>query len=67
MLITIIQVPGREQYKHVIFGSQLWDGYAAAFFPAVRDAIAEGRWEDAQKQLERAARILKQAAVKLTA
>ncbi|KAL2028469.1 hypothetical protein VTO58DRAFT_109499 [Aureobasidium pullulans] len=60
-------VPGREQYKHVIFGPQLWDGYAAAFFPAVRDAVAEGRWEDAQQQLERAARILKQAAVKLTA
>ncbi|KAI5251005.1 glutamate carboxypeptidase 2 [Aureobasidium subglaciale] len=60
-------VPGREQYKHVIFGPQLWDGYAAAYFPAVRDALQEGRWEDAQKQLERAARILRVAANKLTA
>ncbi|KAI5217142.1 glutamate carboxypeptidase 2 [Aureobasidium subglaciale] len=60
-------VPGREQYKHVIFGPQLWDGYAAAYFPAVRDALQEARWEDAQKQLERAARILRVAANKLTA
>ncbi|KAI5194537.1 glutamate carboxypeptidase 2 [Aureobasidium subglaciale] len=60
-------VPGREQYKHVIFGPQLWDGYAAAYFPAVRDALQEGRWGDAQKQLERAARILRAAANRLTA
>ncbi|KAH0023390.1 N-acetylated-alpha-linked acidic dipeptidase 2, partial [Aureobasidium melanogenum] len=60
-------VPGREQYKHVIFGPQLWDGYAAAYFPAVRDAMYDGKWVDAQGQLLRAARILRQAAEKLVA
>jgi hypothetical protein len=60
-------VPGREQYKHVLFGPQLWDGYAAACLPAVRDAMQEGRWMDAQGQLLRAARILRQAAEKLVA
>ncbi|KAI4852160.1 glutamate carboxypeptidase 2 [Aureobasidium sp. EXF-8845] len=60
-------VPGREQYKHVLFGPQLWDGYAAAYLPAVRDAMQEGRWMDAQGQLLRAARILRQAAEKLVA
>lgn len=61
------QVPGRTQYKHVIFGPQLWDSYAAAYFPAVRDAMYDGKWLDAQGQLLRAARILRQAAEKLVA
>ncbi|WPH01960.1 Hypothetical protein R9X50_00481400 [Acrodontium crateriforme] len=48
-------VPGRTQFKHVIFGPQAWSGYEEAYFPAVRDAISEGRWKDAQIMVERAA------------
>ncbi|KAI9762141.1 MAG: Inositol-pentakisphosphate 2-kinase [Chaenotheca gracillima] len=32
-------VPGREQFKHVIFAPQAWSGYDEAYFPAVRDAL----------------------------
>lgn len=34
-------VPGREQFKHVVFGPQLWSGYDEAYFPGIRDAFFE--------------------------
>ena len=58
-------VPGRTQFKHVIFGPQAWSGYDEAFFPAIRDALDERRWADAQKQLEIVAGVIKFAATKL--
>ncbi|KAI4126500.1 MAG: hypothetical protein LQ338_003719 [Usnochroma carphineum] len=58
-------LPGREQYKHIIFAPQLWNGYGTTYFPGVRDAIDEGEWELAQKQVEKAARILRNAATML--
>ncbi|KAF2084825.1 N-acetylated-alpha-linked acidic dipeptidase [Saccharata proteae CBS 121410] len=58
-------VPGREQYKHIIFGPDAWSGYDEAFFPAVRDAVEAGDWELAQKQVNKAADILKRASEKL--
>ncbi|KAI4199248.1 MAG: hypothetical protein LQ348_001914 [Seirophora lacunosa] len=58
-------LPGREQFKHIIYAPQLWNNYGAAYFPGVRDAIDEGEWELAQKQVDKAARILDSAAKKL--
>jgi hypothetical protein len=51
-------VPGREQFKHIIFGPQAWSGYDEAFFPAIRDALDLGNWTLAQAQVEKAAKIL---------
>lgn len=51
-------VPGREQFKHVIFGPQAWSGYDEAFFPAVRDALDVGNWTGAKIQLDKVVRIL---------
>ncbi|KAL8767513.1 MAG: hypothetical protein Q9209_006020 [Squamulea sp. 1 TL-2023] len=59
-------LPGREQFKHIIFAPQLWDNYGTAYFPGVRDAVEEGEWELAQKQVKKAAQILSNAAEKLT-
>jgi len=59
------QIPGREQFKHVIFGPQAWSGYDEAYFPAIRDAVDTGDWPAAQTQLEKAARILRRASEKL--
>jgi N-acetylated-alpha-linked acidic dipeptidase len=59
------QVPGREQFKHVIFGPQLWSGYEEGYFPFVRDAIEAGNWTAAQLQVEKTARILREAAERL--
>ncbi|KAK7714467.1 hypothetical protein SLS57_007195 [Botryosphaeria dothidea] len=58
-------IPGREQFKHVIFGPDAWSGYDEAYFPAVRDAIEVGNWTLAQQQADKAARILTKAADKL--
>ncbi|EKG20331.1 Protease-associated domain PA [Macrophomina phaseolina MS6] len=58
-------IPGREQFKHVIFGPDAWSGYDEAYFPAVRDAIELGNWTLAQQQADKAARILSKASDKL--
>jgi len=63
--VSTEQVPGREQFKHIIFGPQLWSGYDEGYFPFVRDAIDAGNWTLAQLQVNKAARILTEAAEKL--
>lgn len=60
-----LQLPGREQYKHVIFAPALWSGYDEAFFPGIRDAIDDGEWQLAREQLQKAADILIFASKKL--
>lgn len=34
-------VPGRTQFKHTIFGPQLFSGYEEAYFPHIRDPLFE--------------------------
>jgi hypothetical protein len=58
-------LPAREQFKHVIFAPQAWSGYDEAYIPGVRDAIDNGDWEEAQRQVEKVARVLGAAARKL--
>ena len=58
-------IPGREQYKHVIFGPSLWSKSADHYFPAVRDAMETGDWEQAQRMVEVAARVLDRAGKRL--
>lgn len=58
-------IPNRTQFKHVVFGPQLWSGYDEAFFPAIRDAVDAGDWVLAQKQLDKAADIILRASKKL--
>lgn len=58
-------VPGREQFKHVVFGPQAWSGYDTAYFPAVRDAVEKGDWKAAQEWVVKIAGIIGKAAEKL--
>jgi len=58
-------IPGREQYKHIIFGPETGNGYDAAFFPAVKDALERGNMTQAQLQVDKAAAILRKAVDKL--
>ncbi|KAG0649864.1 putative glutamate carboxypeptidase [Hyphodiscus hymeniophilus] len=64
-LILKSQIPNRTQFKHVVFGPQLWSGYDEAYFPFIRDAVEAGDWTLAQKQVEKAAAIIKRASAKL--
>lgn len=59
------QLPGREQFKHILFAPQKWSGYDEAFFPSVRDAVDEGDWVAAQAAVDKCARILSKASHKL--
>ncbi|KAF2473314.1 Zn-dependent exopeptidase [Lindgomyces ingoldianus] len=55
-------IPGRDQYKHVVFGPDAsGSGYDAAIFPFVRDAVEVGDFELAKKQLQKTADILNRA------
>ncbi|KAL2022831.1 hypothetical protein VTK56DRAFT_4362 [Thermocarpiscus australiensis] len=58
-------IPNRTQFKHVIFGPQLWSGYDEAYFPSIRDAVLSGNWTLAQLTVEKVAAIIKQAAANL--
>ncbi|MCJ1350551.1 MAG: hypothetical protein MMC33_000532 [Icmadophila ericetorum] len=60
-------VPNRTQFKHVIFAPQAWSGYDETFFPTVRDAIDDGDWDLAQRQVEKVAGIITRASKKLNA
>ncbi|KAH0494476.1 hypothetical protein TgHK011_001093 [Trichoderma gracile] len=55
-------IPNRTQFKHVVFGPQLWSGYDEAFFPAVRDLVDAGAWDDANKYIAKTAALMKKAA-----
>ena len=57
----------RTQFKHVIFAPQAWSGYDEAYFPAIRDAIDADDWTEAQRQVQKVADILTNAAKKLNA
>ncbi|THC95746.1 hypothetical protein EYZ11_004785 [Aspergillus tanneri] len=54
-------VPNRTQFKHVIFGPQLWSGYDATFFPAIRDSIDAGNWTQTQEWVDRVSDIIRYA------
>ncbi|KAI4870519.1 Zn-dependent exopeptidase [Hypoxylon rubiginosum] len=58
-------IPNRTQFKHVIFGPQLWSGYDEAYFPAIRDAVDAEDWPLAQKIIDKTAAIITNAAKSL--
>ncbi|RDW89046.1 hypothetical protein BP6252_01078 [Coleophoma cylindrospora] len=58
-------IPNRTQFKHVVFGPQLWSGYEEAFFPAIRDAVEARDWTLAKKQVDKTADIIMKASRKL--
>ncbi|KAK1768195.1 Zn-dependent exopeptidase [Phialemonium atrogriseum] len=55
-------IPNRTQFKHVVFGPQLWSPRDVSLFPAVRDAVLAGDWDLADKTVEKVARIIAAAA-----
>ncbi|KAJ2968249.1 hypothetical protein NUW58_g10261 [Xylaria curta] len=55
-------IPNRTQFKHVVFGPQLWNEYEEAYFPAIMDVVETEDWPLAQKAIDRVARIIDQAA-----
>ncbi|CAG9977651.1 unnamed protein product [Clonostachys byssicola] len=59
-------IPNRNQFKHVVFGPQLWSGYDEAFFPAIRDMVDEKNWGEAERFIQKTAGLIRNAAESLT-
>lgn len=59
------QIPNRTQFKHVLFGPQLWSGYDEAYFPSIRDTVDSGDWGLANRTIAKVADIIKRAAANL--
>ncbi|CAG8338784.1 unnamed protein product [Penicillium salamii] len=58
-------IPNRTQFRHVVFGPELWSGYDSSLFPAIRDSIDTGDWKLAQHWIDRVADVIHQASEKL--
>jgi len=73
-LTTPEGLPGRFWYKHELYAPGAYTGYAAKAIPAVREALEQKRWKQAEEAAARIARVLEsesehisQAATKLNA
>jgi N-acetylated-alpha-linked acidic dipeptidase len=55
-------LPSRSWYKHQIYAPGLYTGYGVKTIPAVREAIEQKKWKDAEAQIERVATVLEREA-----
>jgi N-acetylated-alpha-linked acidic dipeptidase len=55
-------LPGRPWFSHLIYAPGFYTGYGVKTMPGVREAIEQGHWPDADREIERVA-----AAVRATA
>ena len=52
-------LPRRPWYKHLIYAPGYYTGYAAKTLPGIREAIEEKRYSEAEREIIRAAKVLK--------
>jgi N-acetylated-alpha-linked acidic dipeptidase len=57
-LATEDGLPGRPWYKHQIYAPGLYTGYDVKTLPAVREAIEQKRWKEADVAIVRVAKVL---------
>ncbi|UPX14603.1 Glutamate carboxypeptidase II [Ascochyta rabiei] len=55
-------LPGREQFKHVLFAPSSANGLESSVFPFARDAIDKKDWARAKEQIKKTADVLDRAA-----
>ena len=51
-------LPGRSWYRHLLYAPGLYTGYGVKTMPAAREAIEQGKWDDANAELARIAAVL---------
>ncbi|KAF1921165.1 hypothetical protein BDU57DRAFT_562801 [Ampelomyces quisqualis] len=54
-------LPGRDQFKHVIFAPSADNALESSVYPYIRDAIAEKDWDTAHKAIRMTADVLNRA------
>jgi N-acetylated-alpha-linked acidic dipeptidase len=62
-LTTPEGLPGRFWYKHQIYAPGVYTGYESKAIPAVREAIEQKKWKEAEQAMARAAAVLQDEAV----
>ncbi len=66
-LTTPEGLPGRAWYKHQIYAPGVYTGYEAKAIPAVREAMEQKQWKQAEQAIGSAAAVLQDEAVLVTA
>jgi N-acetylated-alpha-linked acidic dipeptidase len=61
-LTTPEGLPGRFWYKHELYAPGVYTGYAAKAIPAVREALEQKKWKQAEEATARVARVLEDEA-----
>jgi len=56
-------LPRRPWFKHLIYAPGFYTGYGAKTLPGIREGIEEKRYEEAEREISRAAKALKDYAV----
>jgi N-acetylated-alpha-linked acidic dipeptidase len=51
-------LPGRPWFKHQIYAPGFYTGYGVKTIPAVREAIEQSQWKEAQEQIDRVGKVL---------
>jgi N-acetylated-alpha-linked acidic dipeptidase len=51
-------LPGRPWFRHMIYAPGFYTGYGVKTIPGVREAIEQKRWQEADEQIVRVAKIL---------
>jgi N-acetylated-alpha-linked acidic dipeptidase len=57
-LTTSEGLPGRFWYKHELYAPGVYTGYAAKAIPAVREALEQKKWQQAEDAAARVAKVL---------
>jgi N-acetylated-alpha-linked acidic dipeptidase len=60
-------LPGRSWYKHQIYAPGVYTGYEAKAIPAVREAMEQKQWKQAEESIARAAAALQDEAALVSA
>ena len=61
-LISPDGLPGRPWFKHLIYAPGFYTGYGVKTLPGVREAIEQEKWNEAESEVVRVARVLQQQA-----
>ncbi len=51
-------LPGREWYRHLIYAPGAYTGYGVKTLPGAREAIEQKKWQEAEREIVRAAKVL---------
>ena len=52
-------LPGRDWFKNQIYAPGAYTGYGAKTLPGIREAAEAGRWEEANREAEALAGVLR--------